>query len=65
MSIIKRVILNNDDDVKWFQETYPNGSYSWLFTMLLSKFREVTTEKGTPQDLAILGAESLKEEIDG
>lgn len=65
MTTIKRVILNNKEDVEWFESTYPNGSYSWLFTMLLSKFREASEKHGTPQDLAILGAESLKEEIDG
>lgn len=65
MAVTKKIILNNDDDMKWYEETYPGNSYSWLFTMLLSKFREVCEDGKSPADLARLGAEELKKEIDG
>ncbi|KKK94058.1 hypothetical protein LCGC14_2686710, partial [marine sediment metagenome] len=32
MSIAKKIILNNDDDVEWFTANFPNGSFSWLCT---------------------------------
>ena len=65
MSISKKVILNNEDDVQWFINNFPNGSFSWLFTMLLSKFREACEEGKTPADLALLGARELRKELDG
>ena len=65
MSIAKKVLLNNDDDVKWFLNNFPNGSFSWLFTMLLSKFREACEEGKTPADLALIGAKELRKELDG
>ncbi len=65
MSIAKKVLLNNDDDVKWFSANFPSGSFSWLFTMLLSKFREACEEGKTPADLALLGAKELRKELDG
>ncbi len=64
MSIAKKVLLNNDDDVKWFSANFPSGSFSWLFTMLLSKFREACEEGKTPADLALLGAKELRKELD-
>ena len=65
MSISKKVILNNEDDVQWFINNFPNGSFSWLFTMLLSKFREACEEGKTPADLALVGAKELRKELDG
>ena len=65
MSIAKKVILNNDEDVEWFTSNFPNGSFSWLFTMLLSKFREACEEGKTPSDLALVGAKELRKELDG
>ena len=65
MSIAKKVILNNEDDVQWFINNFPSGSFSWLFTMLLSKFREACEEGKTPADLAIIGAKELRKELDG
>ena len=64
MSIAKKVLLNNDDDVQWFINNFPSGSFSWLFTMLLSKFREACEEGKTPADLALLGAKELRKELD-
>ena len=65
MSQSKRVILNNEDDIKWFNDNFPDGSFSWLFTMLLSKFREACEEGKTPADLALVGAKELRKELDG
>ncbi len=65
MSKVKKIILNNDDDVKWFTANFPNGSFSWLFTMLLSRFREACEEGKTPADLALVGAKELRKELDG
>ncbi|KKK52243.1 hypothetical protein LCGC14_3106880 [marine sediment metagenome] len=65
MSIAKKVLLNNEDDVQWFINNFPSGSFSWLFTMLLSKFREACEEGKTPADLALIGAKELRKELDG
>jgi hypothetical protein len=65
MSKAKKVILNNDEDVEWFISNFPNGSFSWLFTMLLGKFREACEEGKTPADLALVGAKELRKELDG
>lgn len=64
MSVTKKIILNNDDDLKWYEDNFPGNSYSWLFSMLLEKFREVCEDGHTPKDLALLGAKELKQEID-
>ncbi len=65
MSKAKKIILNNDEDVEWFINNFPNGSFSWLFTMLLGKFREACEEGKTPADLALVGAKELRKELDG
>ena len=65
MSKAKKILLNNEDDVEWFNNNFPNASFSWLFTMLLSKFREACEDGKTPADLALLGAEELRKELDG
>jgi len=49
------------DDSEWLHNTYPSASYSWVFTMLLKKFREVHT--ATPQDYATIGAIALRKDI--
>ena len=65
MSIAKKIILNNEDDVEWFNANFPHGSFSWLCTMMLSKFREACEEGKTPADLALVGAKELRKELDG
>ncbi len=65
MSKTKKIILNNDEDVEWFINNFPSGSFSWLFTMLLGKFREACEEGKTPADLALVGARELRKELDG
>ncbi len=64
MAVHKKIILNNEDDLKWYEDHFPGNSYSWLFTMLLAKFREACEDGKTPEDLARLGAQELKKEID-
>ena len=65
MSIAKKIILNNDDDVEWFTANFPNGSFSWLCTMMLSSFRKACEDGKTPADLALVGAKELRKELDG
>lgn len=65
MSQSKRILLSNEDDVKWFNANFPDGSFSWLFTTLLSKFREACEDGKTPSDLALIGAKELRKELDG
>jgi len=65
MSKAKKVILNNEDDVEWFSSNFPDASFSWLFTMLLSKFREACEDGKTPSELALIGAKELRKELDG
>ena len=65
MSKAKKIILNNDEDVEWFINNFPSGSFSWLFTMLLGKFREACEEGKTPADSALVGAKELRKELDG
>jgi hypothetical protein len=65
MAVTKKIIINDDSDMKWYEENFPGNSYSWLFSMLLSKFREVCEDGKTPEALALLGAQELKKEIDG
>lgn len=64
MAVHKKIILNDEDDLKWYEENFPGNSYSWLFTMLLAKFRKACEDGKTPEDLALLGAQELKKEID-
>ncbi len=45
-------------DVEWFESHYPEGSFSWILSMLLSEFR-IANEQ-TPQDYAKAGAEAIK-----
>ena len=61
----KKIILSDEDDVRWFINNFPAGSFSWLFSMLLSKFREACEEGKTPADLALVGAKELRKELDG
>ncbi len=65
MTTTKKIILNNREDVEWFTANFPNGSFSWLFTMLLSNFRKACEEGKTPADLALVGAKELRKELDG
>ncbi len=52
----------DEDDVEWFQSTYPGGSLSWLFTTMLKEFRVL--HKQTPADLAKIGAAEMKKLIE-
>ena len=64
MSVTKKIIIDNEDNMKWYEENFPGNSFSWLFSMLLGKFREACEDGKTPSDLALLGAKELKQEID-
>lgn len=64
MSVTKKIIIDDEDNLKWFEENFPGNSFSWLFSMMLAKFREACEDGKTPADLALLGAKELKKEID-
>jgi len=51
----------NTTDVEWFEQTYPEGSFSWILSMLLSEFRTAATQD--PKDYAKVGAEALQKMI--
>lgn len=55
----KKCVDLGTEDIKWFEETYPQGSLSWILSMLLSEFRTATTQ--SPQDYAKIGAQALKD----
>ncbi len=64
MSVTKKIIIDNEENMKWYEDNFPGNSFSWLFSMLLAKFREACEDGHTPEDLALLGAKELKQEID-
>jgi hypothetical protein len=61
-NVIRKGIELDKDDVRWFNEQYPEGSLSGILSMLFSKFREVNTH--TPSDYAQLAAKALSEELE-
>jgi hypothetical protein len=60
--VIRKRIELNQDDVDWFDETYPEGSLSGIISMLFSKFRDANTM--TPTDYAKIAAAALREELE-
>ena len=54
----RKCVELNTVDVEWFESTYPEGSFSWILSMLLSEFKNATAQ--SPQDYAKLGAEAIK-----
>ena len=61
MRIVREIKLDRGD-VEWFETTYPNGSFSWLFSQFLKEFRAM--HKETPQDYIRLGAAELKKALE-
>lgn len=59
---VRRVIDVDADDMDWYVNRYGQGSCSWLFTMLLKKFREVHTT--TPDEMMKVGALEVKKMIE-
>jgi hypothetical protein len=59
---VNRHVTLDSDDVNWFNDTYPEGTFGWLFTMLLKEFRKAHTI--TPQDYAAIGARELKKRLE-
>lgn len=52
-------------DLIWFQEAYPDGSLSWLLTLLLHSFRQIHEDTGVdPRKVAKDAAKELKASID-
>lgn len=61
MATIERRVLLNEENIKKFDEHFPNGSLSWALDLLLGKFMD--QYKHTPQEYADIAAKELKEEI--
>ena len=57
-TIVRKMVDLDPDDVKWFDEHYPRGSYSWLLGGLLHEFR--LAHKATPKDYMVIGALEIK-----
>lgn len=62
MAIVQRNVGLNEDDVKWFESTYPKASLSGHLSLLLEKYRRVTEH--TPDYYAEIAARELKEELE-
>lgn len=60
--MVQRNIQINEDDVRWFEQTYPRASLSGILGLLLEKYRSVNTY--TPEYYAELAAKELKEELE-
>jgi hypothetical protein len=58
---LRRYVDIDKDDVEWFNQTYPKGSFNWLFNMLLKEFRRAHTI--TPQDYALIGAREIMKQV--
>ena len=59
---VDRHVSIDADDANWFNETYPKGTFGWLFSMLLKEFRRAHTM--TPQDYGAIGARELKRKLE-
>ncbi len=59
---IDKYVSIDEENAKWFNETYPKGSFGWLFNMLLAEFRQAHTM--TPQDYGAIGARTLKKKLE-
>lgn len=53
----------NDEDLKWFRQTYPKGSLAGVMSMLFEKFR--LAHITTPDDAARTAADEFFEETRG
>lgn len=62
MALIQRNIQLHDEDVRWFENTYPRASLSNILGLLLEKFRSVHTI--TPAEYAEIAAKELKEDLE-
>lgn len=62
MALVQRNVQLNQDDVDWFEQTYPKSSLSATLGLLLEKFRAVTEH--TPAEYAEIAARELKEELE-
>ncbi len=60
---IRKKVELDEDNARWFEETYPGGSYSWLFDLFLAKFRDLHTNH-TPAMVVKTAAQTVKELIE-
>lgn len=60
-SLHRSIEIDSELD-KWYKTHYPEHSYSWLVNLLLEKFKDAHVN--TPADLARLGAEALRKELE-
>ncbi len=59
---LRRYVDLDKEDVAWYSETYPDGTFNWLVNMLLKEFRRA--HSATPQDYATIGARELKKQLE-
>lgn len=62
MGLVQRNVQLNEDDIKWFENTYPKASLSAILGLLLEKYRQVAII--TPSDYANIAAKTLHEELE-
>jgi len=59
--VVRKFIELNKDDLEWYEKTYPNGSLTWILSMLFHEFRTATEH--TPNEYAKIATESLQEQL--
>jgi hypothetical protein len=62
MARIRKRVELNEENIKWYEETYPKGSLSWLCDLALQKFREAHTI--SPSDYMEIGIVELMREME-
>jgi len=60
---IRKKVELDEGNAQWFEETYPGGSYSWLFNLFLDKFRALHTDN-TPAVVISQAAKEVQELIE-
>lgn len=61
VNTVRRNIDLDKDDVDWYAQIYPEGSYNWVFNLLFKEFRKAHSI--TPADYAAIGARELQKKI--
>lgn len=64
MSKVKTTVTLPSNDLEWFSEAFPDGSISWVLTLLLREFRSIYDNKSTPKQSAQEASNNIKQMID-
>lgn len=57
-----RQVKLDDEDVNWYNSTYPGGSLTWVLGLMLKEFRKAHSL--TPADYAAIGAKELRKQLE-